>query len=1367
MGRNIMAAVLQLRKFPCVRCVLCSPGIQANGWQCLSYVNLNYILHRYRSTCKKPTDNTNYPENKDTNTSEFSETNNCQLSFNSKDIGKSTMFNRENSVHKSHAEELKLLNSNSSLVKQQASEFVNTNKDEQSHVIGITSVKEVLKSLGEEVYTTDNTGREKVNYILPNESMKFVSEEKLYGVKEEISLGNKSRHKITLNRNKSYSNDNLTNKKKLIVLKSGKQDCKVILKAKKYSVSKKLNFPVTNSNDCSKSLELDAEATGTSKESEISFKVSEALKENCKVEETADTVERCKTLPVNEFPTRQHSLSYCKNILGVQTLSVCLANQIFSGVTPKGHQEAQEDFQRSKDHLQVHGLWNSEPSDLPDYDLELPMFEDKDLDQHFRIVAEEQCAPYKDLLNHLVGTDLPHLPSTWQLTPGWTRYNSDGSYSRVDFPDCRAIVFDVEVCVREGNHPVLATAASDKYWYSWCSNRLMNPHSTHSDNVSLEDLIPLESSCNLGSLDLKTRDVPRVVVGHNVSYDRIRVREQYMLEGSSLRFVDTMSLHISSSGLVSEQRALLMKNISSDKKVRLPWMLAGCRNSLAEVYKFYCNADLKKSTRDVFVKGSLNDVYSEFQSLMNYCANDVKATHMVLVKLLPIFFERFPHPVTLSGMLEMGLTFLPVTENWNKYIKAAETEFHHIEGMLNEELVKQVQAALGFMEDKKYKEDPWLWNLDWSVPKGRVKKLCGYPNWYRKLCARTGEREGTPEPENMSTSLQIVPKLLRLTWNGFPLHYERQYGWGYLKPLYRNIAEVPASDIPPLDSTTDSTIEFPVKAFYEIYSNRNSEIHNNIEQEEIEKCNLLETEEDWKLFFIENNPQSYKSKTVTKINVQKENLIDIGIPGVGFVSLPHKDGAKNRVGNPLAKDFLNKIEDKTLSSHFGDIAELVLKTNKILSYWKNNRDRILSQMVIWNDHSSLPPSITSADGFKQDGKYGAILPMVVVAGTITRRAVERTWMTASNAYADRIGSELKAMIEAPPGYKFVGADVDSQELWIAAVLGDAYFSGEHGATALGWMTLQGKKSDGTDMHSRTAKNAGISRDHAKIINYGRIYGAGLRFIKRLLKQFNPKLSEKEIDARAENLFAATKGQKGWFLNGKGEELAMEMDYPYTGEALCHKQINKLLWQARRNNIEVTFNDVVAKPFVWIGGSESHMFNCLEAIARCETPKTPVLGGRITRALEPHYVDNQFMTSRVNWVVQSSAVDYLHIMLVSMRWLFTKYEIKGRLCISIHDEVRYLVSSEDCYRAALALQITNLLTRSLFALRLGFKDLPQSVAFFSGVDIDQVLRKEPHHDCVTPSNPQGLKEGYGMPPGVTLDIQQILQITKGKLNKPEK
>lgn len=35
--------------------------------------------------------------------------------------------------------------------------------------------------------------------------------------------------------------------------------------------------------------------------------------------------------------------------------------------------------------------------------------------------------------------------------------------------------------------------------------------------------------------------------------------------------------------------------------------------------------------------------------------------------------------------------------------------------------------------------------------------------------------------------------------------------------------------------------------------------------------------------------------------------------------------------------------------------------------------------------------------FDEEGQYGAILPQVITAGTVTRRAVEPTWLTASNA----------------------------------------------------------------------------------------------------------------------------------------------------------------------------------------------------------------------------------------------------------------------------------------------------------------------------------------------------------------------------------
>lgn len=53
---------------------------------------------------------------------------------------------------------------------------------------------------------------------------------------------------------------------------------------------------------------------------------------------------------------------------------------------------------------------------------------------------------------------------------------------------------------------------------------------------------------------------------------------------------------------------------------------------------------------------------------------------------------------------------------------------------------------------------------------------------------------------------------------------------------------------------------------------------------------------------------------------------------------------------------------------------------------------------------------------------------------------------------------------------------------------------------------------------------------------------------------------------------------------------------------------------------------------------------------------------------------------------------------------------------------------------------------MFAYKLGMNDLPQSVAFFSAVDIDQCLRKEVNMDCVTPSNPTGLERRFGIAQG---------------------
>lgn len=478
------------------------------------------------------------------------------------------------------------------------------------------------------------------------------------------------------------------------------------------------------------------------------------------------------------------------------------------------------------------------------------------------------------------------------------------------------------------------------------------------------------------------------------------------------------------------------------------------------------------------------------------------------------------------------------------------------------------------MEDEKYKKDLWMWDQDWSVQSLKLKKttgkrknqiqtksvannaettssedteidsleqkfsylyetrnllparrplLPGYPAWYRKLCLKPSESDDwSPGAINIGTGMQISPKLLNLCWEGYPLHYIKNHGWGFLVPFQKTHPDGDEGKFP-LDELIKKcpVIETEIEAGTEESEYAFSSLWKDVESNLSKKDYYRKMKKD----------KTNKKYTGTGVwcNVVLEGCC-------WFLKLPHKNGPSYRVGNPLAKDFLNKFSENVLSGSGGRSGERVIQIAKMLSYWRNNRDRIMNQLAVWIPRENLPRFLRNSDT-----EYGAIIPQVVVCGTLTRRAMEPTWMTASNAQKDRVGSELRAMIQAPKGYKIVGADVDSQELWIASVLGDAHATGMHGATPLGWMTLSGTKSSGTDMHSVTAKAVGISRDHAKVINYARIYGAGQNFAERLLKQFNPTISDGEARSKAMKMFSLTKGKKVYYLLPQYRE-----EYPVKG-----------------------------------------------------------------------------------------------------------------------------------------------------------------------------------------------------------------------------
>ncbi|XP_077988587.1 DNA polymerase subunit gamma-1-like [Glandiceps talaboti] len=1356
------------------------------------------------------------------------------------------------------------------------------------------------------------------------------------------------------------------------------------------------------------------------------------------------------------------------NPINIQMLSKPLHEQIFKDCIEEDEAKLAKRIKRSIKHLEKHNLWGKQSSVIPEIDFKLPELYGNNIDEHFRFLAKQQSEEYLKLAEKLAQAELPEMPTEWVYQKGWTKYNSDGIASSVDFPDEQALVFDVEVCLSEGNFPTLAVAASPNTWYSWCSEKLIEDTFSWAQKPSMKDLIPLETAAN----SYKPADgqwLSRVVIGHNVSYDRAYIKEQYLMKGPKTRFLDTMSLHMAISGLTSFQRILWtyhrnnknqgnqeVKDHLKKSKQRISgppmndWINVSSPNNLRDVHSLYCGGpQLDKSERDVFVSGTKQDVQEKFQELMSYCARDVSATHRIFSQILPLFFERFPHPVTFAAMLEMGQAYLPVNDNWERYLREAQGTYEDLQKEMKLSLMHIANDACHLLHNDRYKEDPWLWELDWNAENLKIKKskkasnskkkskssngnssnkvqggtreevvtehsdsnqfvsseithpidssciqegmntrrkdentkskplveewtadsvqdtntavdnenpfaaaginhsidgtqfdipkrsyshyvslspidrwteilnsptqnhnfivaslqrqlysqdvaftntpyksyktvvvkktkkkkkkkkekkqvvekekeeeeeeeeeteddrinrilstselmyknrqhMAGYPNWYRELCPRFHKNtEWTPGPTQISSQTRVTPKLLQLTWDDYPLHYDAKHGWGYLVPgrttnlLKKKVTPMCISDYELYnDSAQEVNIiedfegkqstSFPHKVMRKLLKAiRKSKNQQDIPTEDNvdskgEELDLTEEEifmEIEKLGSKNGNGDNEKMQKMTKklrlLEKERQNHQvdspswhvgngphnDVDIPGCWFFRMPHKDGAQKKVGNPLAKDFLAKMEDGTLSSYGGSQANRILEINKMISFWRNAQDRVSSQLVVWLEKNELPRTVTRHLDYEEEGSYGAILPKIVTAGTVTRRAVEPTWLTASNARADRVGSELKAMVQVPPGYHFVGADVDSQELWIASLLGDAKFAGFHGCTAFGWMTLQGNKSERTDLHSKTADTINISRDQAKIFNYGRIYGAGQAFAIRLLTQFNHRMSQDEARSKAATMYQATKGVKMYKLRDDVRQLVKKVFntkkqakwVSLTDLKRIRRELRTMMdYSTADTDSYISLVDLIDANTIdltqtkeWKGGSESEMFNKLENIAMSDEPRTPVLECRISRALEPQSVNSEFLTSRINWVVQSSAVDYLHLMLVSMRWLLDKYDIDGRFSISIHDEVRYLVNSEDKHRAALALQISNLLTRCMFAYKVGMKDLPQSVAFFSSVDIDTVLRKESHMDCKSPSNPHGLHRGYGIPTGDALDIYQVLDLTNnGSLEKPK-
>ena len=190
-------------------------------------------------------------------------------------------------------------------------------------------------------------------------------------------------------------------------------------------------------------------------------------------------------------------------------------------------------------------------------------------------------------------------------------------------------------------------------------------------------------------------------------------------------------------------------------------------------------------------------------------------------KVYAKFQKRCPHPVTLAGMLEMSVSYLPTNSSWFHYTKECANVSEELEKEIDVMIARQAQEACQLLHDEKYRTDLWLWGLDWKCTDLKIRKTkskekpivtkesdtemerlekkfwpllrqkedmlraqsqCpGYPKWYADLCEKY-DPVVTPTPVNLGHGKEVVPRLLRLTWDGYPLHRDKELKWGYIVP---------------------------------------------------------------------------------------------------------------------------------------------------------------------------------------------------------------------------------------------------------------------------------------------------------------------------------------------------------------------------------------------------------------------------------------------------------------------------------------------------------------------------------------------------------------------------------------------------------
>ncbi len=308
-----------------------------------------------------------------------------------------------------------------------------------------------------------------------------------------------------------------------------------------------------------------------------------------------------------------------------------------------------------------------------------PKLEGDNIAEHFEAMAEELIGSHIQEANEFAECKLPEIPGYDDIVfnPGWTRYVKTGKVwtsESVDAPLEKAYVFDTETFVTAGAFPVIGSALSTKAAYVWLAAEMCDP------------LLPVEEWTSTSLIPLNE---DAFVVGHNISYDRVRVRNGYSLTRSEPEnfYFDTLSAHIAVSGLASGQRWLYVlagKNdddLTEEEKRKLQfrpkWAEEGSTNALVNVYNFHVAAvrdyfgqddvhwmkDADKEIRDVFVKATHINQLANRRDLIRYALEDAYYTSELFQALWPKYKDATPTKTAMAGHYFLNGSRIPVSNH--------------------------------------------------------------------------------------------------------------------------------------------------------------------------------------------------------------------------------------------------------------------------------------------------------------------------------------------------------------------------------------------------------------------------------------------------------------------------------------------------------------------------------------------------------------------------------------------------------------------------------------------------------------------------------------------------------------------------------